>query len=98
MLAEFVFGKDDEHTQTELVVHKNAPEDIARAINEILVNLKKVKTVTNIARTMVVKNYGLVFYSFTNASKSIRHAYQAVLLKWMGKAYIKTAKLLDEIG
>ncbi len=57
-LAEFVYGKNDlQHTQTAWVVRKDQPEDIVRAVNEIIANPEKVKMVTDTARTMVVENY-----------------------------------------
>ncbi len=57
-LAEFVYGEDDnEHKQTAWVVRKDLPEDIARAVGEILANPEKVREVTNTAHTMVIENY-----------------------------------------
>ena len=57
-LAEFVFSENDsDHTQTAWVVRKDSPDDISSAVQDILSNPDKVKTVTDTARTMVLKNY-----------------------------------------
>lgn len=56
-LAEFVYGEKDAHPQTAWVVRKNAPEDIARAVEDILAHPERVKIVTETARIMVEERY-----------------------------------------
>lgn len=57
-LAEFVYGENDRrHAQTAWVVRKDSPEDIAKAVGNIIDNPEKVKPVIDSARQMVLENY-----------------------------------------
>jgi len=51
-LSEFIFDQ-----KTAWVVDKDSPEQIVRAVQDILANPDKVKTITTTARAMIEKNY-----------------------------------------
>jgi glycosyltransferase involved in cell wall biosynthesis len=56
-LAEYVFGKDDPRGQTAWVVRKDAPEEIADAVKDILEHPETVRDVVERSYAMVFENY-----------------------------------------
>ncbi len=57
-LAEFVYGENDSrHAQTAWVVRKDSPEEIVKAVEDILAHPDKVKQVGETARRMVLEKY-----------------------------------------
>lgn len=56
-LSEYVFGSDDVRGQTAWVVKKDSPEDIARAVKEILNNPDTVEEVVERSYKMVYEKY-----------------------------------------
>ncbi|MEX0933947.1 MAG: glycosyltransferase family 4 protein [Candidatus Paceibacterota bacterium] len=59
-LAEYVIGEGEErdgYSQTAWVVDVDSPQEIARAVKDIIAHPEKVKQVTETAREMVEENY-----------------------------------------
>jgi len=56
-LAEFVYGAHDTEAQTAWVVHKDAPDEIVHAVEDIIANPEKVRSVTDTARKVIEAQY-----------------------------------------